>query len=151
MMPKGIRRRLALTMLAVAGLSFAGCSSAQGTGKGGPSPREHKVLLLVRKGLFTKKAKAYPDRLKITGYDVNPNQVVTWSYIHKSTSITFKERDVIGDVDCKDDTGECTLDLKGKKLLKEGETQHVFKYTVTGKDDNEKDLDPNDPDVEIDR
>ncbi|MEO8587342.1 MAG: hypothetical protein ABI584_14350 [Acidobacteriota bacterium] len=149
-MPKGLRRCVGLSMLVVAGLFFAGCSSMGKASSTGPllSAKRQKVLLVVRHSLFSKKAQAYPERIVIPGYgDGSTAREIKWSYIHKSTTITFEEK-VIGVVACNDDDGECTLKLKGD-LLK-GAVKRVFKYTVKGEDDDGK-LDDNDPEVEIDR
>jgi hypothetical protein len=105
--------------------------------------------------LGTKKVYAYPDPLKIKGYgDGTTERKVTWIYLHTSTTITFKDEDVIGKVECLPGTGVCTAKLKGDLIGgckdKKAKDKCTFRYTVSGEEGNEK-LKDNDPDLEVDR
>jgi hypothetical protein len=90
---------------------------------------------------------ADPDHLIIHGYDpVNPDSLVIWVFQHKSTKIQFKESALIPDPICVPNAHKCTLQLPAGLIPKK-----PYKYTITGKYDDTTDLDPNDPDIEVDR
>ncbi len=111
-------------------------------------PKEHAVLLRAEKQPGGRwKAIAHPDHLVVSGYATNPESVVIWAYRHKATRITFKQsKPAIPDPACDDAAGECRLNLpRGLSP----DTQ--YRYTITGKYDDGNDLEPNDPDIEVDR
>jgi len=101
------------------------------------------------------KAIAYPDKLPIIFYDNDKNDsIVTWKFKHKSTKIRFDPPPPsappipkITDPTCV--AGTCTLKLPAGLAPREGTFR--YKYTITGKHDDNNDLDPNDPEIEIDR
>ena len=110
-------------------------------------PEEHVVLLRLGPSGAHFKALPTPDHLVVSGYHANSQSTVIWSYHHKSTKITFKpSTPAIPDPTCDDTTKECTL------VLPKGLAYNIqYKYTISGKDNNGNDLDPNDPDLEVDR
>lgn len=154
MMPRGTRRHVALTMLAVGGLFFVSCSHARRTIKDGPpvgSKNHDKALLYIDKNILgTKRIYAYPDPFVISKYGGGEtSRDITWSYIHDKTTITFEKDKDIGPVKCDDAAGTCSLKLTGDLLKGYGDTRQL-KYTINGAE-NEKTLPGNDPWVEIDR
>ena len=98
------------------------------------------------------KAIALPDTRIIRQYVPSSpsNHVVIWTYGHKSTTIHFTDPLITKDPTCDDKEGMCSWDVP-PSLLKEGENNHKYKYTITGKHDDKTDLDPNDPWIEVDR
>lgn len=111
-------------------------------------PKEHAVVLHAEKqGNGRWKAIATPDHLVVSGYLANSESVVLWAFRHKSTRITFKpSKPAIPDPTCDDASGECRLTLP--KGLEPGVR---YRYTIAGRYDDANELDPNDPDIEIDR
>jgi hypothetical protein len=136
-----------LTVGAVAALSCAREATKTDGTKMVKFPKEHVVLLTLGPSGSHFRALATPDHLVVSGYKTNSQSVVIWSYHHKSTKITFKpSTPAIPDATCDDAVQQCTLTLPQGLSY---DTQ--YKYTITGKDNNGNDLDPNDPDLEVDR
>jgi hypothetical protein len=148
----GSIRRAAPWVVVLMTVGAAGCACTSPTAtKLSQCPvknKEHIILLRAEKqpnGHY--KAIAHPDHITILGYNPeNPDTVVIWPYHHFSTRIEFAQSTGIKPPDCPAGSHECTLILpKGLPL------RTPLKYTVTGKYDPNTDLDPNDPDIEVDR
>ena len=124
----------------IAAIAIAACATVASP------PADHSIVLASEKqsnGHY--KAIAQPDRLTLGKEDFQvPHLVVVWNYHHKSTTITFQEGKLPSPA-CDDSKGVCTLEIP--KNVPNG----IYKYAITGKHDDANVLDPNDPDIEVDR
>jgi hypothetical protein len=148
-MNAGLLRRVAPSIVAFLAAGAAGCACCPTVvPQNLVYPKEHVVLLRAERQQNGRwKAIAFPDHLVVSGYSVNPESIVIWPYRHKSTRITFKpSKPAIPDPACNDESGECRLTLP--RGLSAGTR---YKYTITGKLDDGSELEPNDPDFEVDR
>ncbi len=98
------------------------------------------------------KALAFPGTRTVKIDKIVPKiYLVTWGYGHKSTVITFDEKEIGrgNQPECSDNLGSCTWVIPQKLVEIEG--KHKYKYTITGEYDEKTKLDPNDPWIEVDR
>lgn len=137
-----MKTRRCLAVLAVLALSAA-CASTKAPGK--------KTLDVVRLRLEKQqttgnhKGIPSPEHLKVYGYvPLAPDSEVHWSFRHKETTITFDDKRIV--VSCNNEKGckTCTATLPPELAF-----GTKYKYTITGKDDEDKALDINDPDIEV--
>ena len=98
------------------------------------------------------KAIPAPVTRRVPIYDPNvpSNHVVIWTYGYLSTTIHFTDPLITKDPTCIDKENECTWDVP-PGLLKPDERKRKFKYTIGGELDDHTHLDPNDPDIEVER
>lgn len=140
----GSSRRVRVGLVALF-LGFAACTPAPHRIAKAHDP-EHAVFLVSQvqsNGHY--KAIAHPETLTLTKEDFESAKVVVlWGYRHKSTTIKFTKPDIPTPA-CDDKAGTCSVEVP--KNIANGK----YKYTITGKHDDTNDLDPNDPDIEVDR
>ena len=110
------------------------------------------ALRMEKKSNGRYKAIPSDDPIHVGPYDpasTTSQHVVYWIYTNKATVIQFKDP-TLPAPKCYDDSGVCIWPVPAG-LLKEGEDKKKYGYEVSGQYDDAIDIDPKDPEVEIDK